>query len=242
MSASAYLTSVLGDSPTAIWECQDTSGNPQDSSGNVHHMTSTTGSVSYKEPGPFGTDFSIRFGTNGLTSQTFFDNTMNNMSCEVWVQVVSAPTGVNADLFSNAQDNGSGGGIRGWSFDVATDLKFQVVVQGIVVESKSSNALPSPSGGSNRFLSILGVGGGIGVARWSMVNCVRDAGTWKYYFNGVLDGTHGTDTPNVLTAGPPAGLCAFGGSNWDGRYAYVSYWATALTATKIANHYAAALV
>lgn len=240
MSAAAYIASILADTPAALWECQDAGGNPADSSGNGRNMTSTGGAIAYRDPGPFGTDFSIRLGAGGFALLPFFSNATNNMSCEVWSQVVSTPTGINAALFRNAQASGSSG-IAGWTLDVATDRRFQAVVQGIVVLPKSANALPAPGAAPGpRLLPMLGVGGGGGVAPWSMVDCVRDAGTWRYYFDGAVDTLNaGGNTPNAMTAG---GVCGFGdpGQSWDGRYAYVSYFTSALSPARVAAHFAAA--
>lgn len=53
-SPSAYDSLILAQSPLAYWKFDETSGAPQDSSGNARHLTVGGGNVIYGLPGPFG--------------------------------------------------------------------------------------------------------------------------------------------------------------------------------------------
>src|SRR5437660_602584 len=137
MSASAYVAAILADSPAAFWELQDSSGLPQDSSGHGHHMTATTGPLAYRDPGPFGSDFAIRFGDLAAATQTAFDFTVNNMSLEAWVQIVAAGTTFKGPFGNNAP-------LKGWDVDISSTRHLLVVAQGVAVEAPSVAVLPEP--------------------------------------------------------------------------------------------------
>jgi len=233
VSASAYVTAVLADSPAAFWELQDASGDPADSSGHGHNMTAVTGPLAYLDPGPFGSDYSIRFGDLAAATQASFDFSVNNISMEAWIQIVAAGSNFKGPFGNNAPS-------KGWDVDLTSTRHVTVVCQGVAIEASSVAALPEPTSPAKPYLPILGVGGGGGIAAWTMVTVVRAAGTWKYYINGSLDTANaGTATPNAID-----GTCTCGIANATGhgdqRFAYVSYYTSALSATQVAAHWSAA--
>jgi hypothetical protein len=60
-----YGSTILGDSPVAYWPMGEASGNPQDASGNAHHVTSIGGAPTYGQTGPVAGTTAIAF--NGTT-------------------------------------------------------------------------------------------------------------------------------------------------------------------------------
>lgn len=62
-----YAAEVLADAPAAYYRMQESSGLPQDSSGNGRHMTASSGTAVYQQPGPIASDpsdFAIEFSAS----------------------------------------------------------------------------------------------------------------------------------------------------------------------------------
>lgn len=55
-AAASYVSEVLADNPVAYYRMDETSGQPQDASGNGNHTTVTNGTPVYSQPGALGSD------------------------------------------------------------------------------------------------------------------------------------------------------------------------------------------
>lgn len=245
MAAADYVTEVLSDSPMAFYEMQEASGNPQDSSGNGWHITTSGGSPDYRQIGPMSGSYSIRLPFLAYFSRATFSTAVDNITVECWLQAVNVAAGVARGIWNNYGVNDArNAAINGWGFFIADNAKLQSLRQGIDYNAQSSAALSLPAYGSN-LLPILGVGGGNPTtASWTHIVVTRDAGTWKYYVNGSVD------TSNAGT-GAPAAAASSGGytarmdisqpnETADVRIAYVAYYETALSSTQVSDHYNAA--
>lgn len=213
MSAAAYVAAVLADTPRAFYQLQDASGNPVDSSGNALNMTSVTGAPAYHEIGPLS-DFAIRLeSTETLVRSTQVSTVVDNFTMEIWIKLTSV--GSNG---RNVLSNGFSA-TTGWGILVDTDFKFLGAVNdGAGVGSKSVNPLSTSA--------------------YHMINVLRRAATWEYYFDGALD----TPTGAAGVPGIPAGPVQVGaGSVLDATVAYASIYETALSAGRILAHYQAAV-
>lgn len=66
----SYVSEVLADSPLAYWRLNEASGNPQDSSGNGHHVSSVIGTPTYGQTSPITSDAAAKAmsfaGNSGL--------------------------------------------------------------------------------------------------------------------------------------------------------------------------------
>lgn len=203
----AYIENVMLDTPRAFYKMQDTSGNPVDSSGNSLNLTSVAGTPEYQQTGPMG-DYGIRcVGGETLDRSGHISTVTNNLTMEGWFNV-ELTTGDDQILFYNGNS-----GSNGWGIVVDNNGKFQYLCGGVALGTASSAA-------------IEGVG-------YRHIVVVRDAGTWKYYVNGV------SDTANAGTTAPgtPSGVTKMGGGSVQTVYAYVAVYETALSAATILTHY-----
>ena len=97
MSAS-YATTVLADSPVAYWRLGESSGLPQDSSGNGRHTTASGGSPAYSQAGALAEDANTAIGFVPASTPSFSapdDNvysisTTGVLSVEFWDKPTSS--------------------------------------------------------------------------------------------------------------------------------------------------------
>ena len=226
MSESAYVAAVLADSPAAYWKMNETSGLPLDSSGNGKDMTSSSGTIRSKSPGPFADT-----GSTGLDINTWCYRSIVNTTDVTWT--VEAMVAVRSwsgafgypiswgDPSAGGAGNGCAAGINGSTHKmVAVDHN-----QGVWAESSTVLSL----------------------CTWYMLTWVRTgkgASGGHYYVNGAADG-------NVTTFGPsggPTGNTLMNrtepflglGQSIDAFYGHVSVYNTALSSTRVAAHWTAA--
>lgn len=198
----------MADSPKVFYKLQDASGNPVDSSGNGFNMNSITGTPDYHQTGP--TDaFSIRLQAGEVIERSTgpVSTVTDNFTVEI-VMKLSTIGGDGRNCFANGDTNG-------WGIMIDGDTKFRSYINGGGGSGvKSANAVPT---GSFAHLVVH-----------------RDAGQWRYYFNGNLD----TDGAAGGTPGAPTGPMRVGaGSLLDGWFAYCAVYESALSATRIGVHY-----
>jgi hypothetical protein len=88
MAQAEYTTAVLADSPAAFWKLDEASGLPQDSSGNARHFTTTTGTPTYQQAGPFTGAYGIllQTTTNEGFTRAVFDTATDNVTIEAWLR------------------------------------------------------------------------------------------------------------------------------------------------------------
>lgn len=213
MPQSAYTTAVLADSPWVFFKLDEASGNPQDSSGNARHVTSTDGSYTYQQTGPFSGSFGVfpanssqfNVGTPAAPSAT------DNITAEMWLKAGST-VGTN-----NSFILGIG---NGWNVAVDTDLTFQVrIATGATFLTNSTAALSTSA--------------------WKHIVCVRDSGTWKYYVNGTID-TANAGTTAPTDPGGGGAIIQFAqdfASDYQVAWSNFAYYTSALSSTQVAAHY-----
>lgn len=208
----SYISEVLADSPKAFWEEQDASGNPVDSSGNGLDMTSISGSPSYRKIGPQGNDYGIETAGSQQFSRSTISTVVNNLTIEMWLypEII---TDIRQGVFLNGNSASNGYGVY---VDTST-LKYHVLICGVAFGAASTTPL------------VLNV--------WQHLVVVRRSGQWEYWRNGVQDATNpGTTAPNTPSGGSTAIGNPFSAS-MQAAQAYVAFYETALSSTRIAAHY-----
>lgn len=215
MGQTAYSSAVLADAPWTFYKLDEASGLPQDSSGNGRHIGTIDGSYTYRQAGPVaGTFGMLSADSSQLNGANAAPNAVNNMSLEAWIKAGSAFGANNSALFNVGP---AGTGFELW---VDTTLTFQVNVKAGPVAQLNSTAVLS-------------------TAVYRHVVIVRDATVWKYYVDGALDTANaGTTAPTDPSAGGLQliqDLAATYSSVWSNA----AYYTTALSAARVAAHYAA---
>lgn len=90
----SYSSTILADTPRGYWRMDEASGNPADSSGNSHAVTSVTGTPTYSVAGalsgePASTAISIpQFGSMSVPDHADFD-LGDVFTIEAWVKRIS---------------------------------------------------------------------------------------------------------------------------------------------------------
>lgn len=208
----AYISEVLTDSPRAFWPLQESSGLPQDISGNGLHMTTSNGGgKTYGVVGPFSGAVGITMPGAQNFQRTHVSTVQNNFTLETWLKYGSH--GGDDRLFYNGT-----GGSSGWGIDFrASTGKIRGLYGGVAFLSDS---VASITGGA-----------------WMHIVMVRDSGTLKYYVNGSVDTANaGTSTPNA-----PSGVTQIGSdAQVQATWSLVALYETALSAARISAHYEAA--
>lgn len=210
---SPYADAVMADSPVAYWPCQDCHGPVYDRvSGRQTNTLAASGSAAntYRQPGPL----------TSLGDKSIF-----------W------PGGGG---LSTLPGNGPVTTVRdGWTLELWFYFELSAANQTLFYNG---------SGGGNGYGMLVSSGvisylaGGITIAgsstamtanTWYHLALVR-SGTISLYMNGALNTTMGSATPNTPTTGT-----ALGDVSLQGRRSHPAVYATALSATRIAAHYAA---
>lgn len=211
MSAAAYISAVMADSPRAFWKLQETSGLPQDSSGNGLHMTSTTGSPTYSQTGPMG-DLAILLnaGPNRF-SRSPTSTVTDNFTCELWFKIASH-TGA-ATIYRDDNNGGVGWGLQ---IDATAHITGYY------------NSLTTSAGAT-----------ALTTGNWYHIVVLRRSGTWEIYVNGSVDnGSAGTGAPGSPGAGV---VQLGDGTALAFHAAYMAVYESALSSGRIAAHYSSAL-
>lgn len=229
----AYANAVLADSPVAYWRLGESSGtSAADTSGNGNTGT-YTGGVTLGVPGalaaePDGTSNTAALFASASTQYVALPNAQiigganyaNDFTAAAWV----APTATGKVVFSQGNSAAANSlfeliaGTSGLTFNLRNDA-------GTLVQLMDNAPLPS------------------GV--YSHVAFTRSGTTWRMFANGVQTATNtnfspsGVYTVDRATIGVRAGSGLGSGTAWDGRLDEVAVYATALSAARIAAHYAA---
>lgn len=205
-----YVAAVMADTPRAFYKMQDTSGNPQDSSGNGLHITTTTGSPNYASGlGPFTSWRCIGCGPSVGFSRAAVQTQTDNFTMEMWMDLnsISGNGKIPLGTFGSGQAIG-----------IDTDRKIFGSAFGVGVLADAAAALPS-------------------AGTWTHIVVLRRSGTWEYYLNGAVDTANaGTTAPS----GTPTTTQIHNQSQITCNYAMVAIYNTALSSARIAAHYAAA--
>jgi len=159
MAQTEYTTEVLADSPAVFYKLDEVSGLPQDSSGNLRHMVTPSGTPEYRYSSPFSGAFGIRMNGESFVRSPPVSTVTDNLAVELWINPELFDSG-GASFFQNG--SGSGNGVEiGIS---ASSKKFYINVDGT-----------DPQEG--RWAQNVG---------WIHVAVVRRSSVWEWYFNGDL--------------------------------------------------------
>jgi hypothetical protein len=238
---SGYAMAVLPDSPTAYWQMQETSGLPQDTSGNGHHMTSSVSTLEYRKTGALTSRCDVAMtGISGgglipTARVNSFSTAVDDITIEFW-------------LYGPLQAWAKGGG---WPFIIKNGSTWdgwdvRIPFGFPSYPHKFQIAMPNPT---THVPAVGTASSTYSTADWLHIVIVRTSGTWDYYVNGAID------TASASTA-TPAVPGVDGASHFDVYYDYydyysdsfatpkrgishVAYYESALTSTQIADHYAA---
>ena len=210
-SRTALVDLCLTDNPVVLYTMQEASGFPQDYSGYAFHMTSVSGAGTYRLPGSFGDDYGIRMDGCVFTCSSVISVATDNWTMEALWNIETCVS----DDYPNTFALGTGGTATRSLYPTAAG-KFSMLFGNIAFMGTSNG-------------SIEGVG-------YTHVVAVREAGTLKYYLNGSLDTANaGTNAPQVMDASFRIGSSDAGN---DFVYAMLAVYDTALSAARIAEHFA----
>jgi hypothetical protein len=195
MTAQAdYIAAVLADSPVAYYKLDDSSGQPQDSSGNAQHTTtarnSTNPAATYGLGGPRdGTTRAITTLDKAFVVPNPVMTVVDNLTIEAWVGSSTGTGGEPPVPVTACGANGSGGtpggGADGYSIGVNASNHIGIDLHG---GSGSPGLGSDPSDG---LLTVWGSGAvrgnrtlGSPNILWSHCLVIRRAGTWEYWVDG----------------------------------------------------------
>lgn len=207
---SAYLEQVLADAPIVLWEGQEASGNPQDTSGAGLHAATISGGADYREPGPMR-DGGIRFVGGEGCSRGVVSTETTTLTLEILVRA-EAIAGDSQNLIYNGN-----GGANGYGLVIGTagSLAVKPLLGGVVIGAPNGATLDGS---------------------WRHVALRRDAGgVWNHFVDGTKYNPATSANPGV-----PSGNFTIGGSAaFQFAWAYAAMYSTDLSDARIAEHYAA---
>jgi hypothetical protein len=205
-----YYETVLFDGPVGYWKCDEASGDLADSSGNGLTMTKN-GSPTYRQTGPGTGNYGI------LTSASDYY--------------------IRGDTDSSPLDVGDVFTLEYWLKRGASQGSSQVLIQKVGLETyqlriNASNRIElNQYGIQNITTSSVSL---TDTSSWHHIVSTKNGSTVKLY----LDSVDVTGTVNNATLGNNNN--DFGMMNPDGgTSSHIAVYPTALSATKVANHYAA---
>lgn len=211
-----YAAAVLADAPVGYWHLGETSGTTAaDSSGNSHNATYagtyTLGNSSLLPHG-YGKSFNSAAAADIALPTGWISSVSSNISIEAWIKVASFSGGPNILSTYNG----------GFSLGITSGGNLELANPGVVLLAQDITLLAT--------VTVYYV-----VATWD------SSGNIKFYVNGALSSTstgHGAANAGVDSAYIGAYQVTL--NRFNGSLQEVALYNTALTATQIANHYAAA--
>lgn len=209
----AYVAAVLADNPWLVWGMQDAGAPIQDLTANDRDGEGVQGTPDYQQAGPMG-DFGIHFTASefiSLATGGSSPNITDNFTLETfYYRITAAQT---AYIWQAGLPSGGG-----WSIFQNANGKFAGLANNVALLADSANVAP--------------------LNTWCHIVVVRDAGVWKYYFNGAVDNANaGNSAPAA-----PSDLNAIAGpafTNVEMRLAYTAIYDSVLSAARVAAHWAA---
>lgn len=205
----SYAAAVLADSPAAFWKLADASGNFTDSSGNSNTLTKS-GTISYHQTGPSTIPGS--FAIKPTSSGVGAGSQFSAAVDNLTMEAwINFPNWTAQPVIC---DNRNVAGNNGYDMLVVSGGQVSVNLKGIGIFSGTA---------------------ALSTSTWYLIAIQRVSGTWKSYINGALD--NGSITSSAPTA-PSGATTGFSGCD-NGTLAYIAFYTTALSAARLAAHYAA---
>ena len=226
----SYSSEVLADSPLGYWRLGDTSGLTMvDSSGNGRNGTYSSGSVILGQTGALVGDSNTAVDFNVGTSYAScaaaaWQNQTSAFTVEAWVK--ASGSGIYSIV-----DRDSNGANRPWQFRVnAGKLEFLRITN---------------AAGTISVITVASAATNVTNNAWHHVAATYDGTTLRLYIDGAADGsaalTGGIQStsaiPMAIGANSSGGLGA--NQRWPSKMDEVAYYSTALSAARVAAHYAA---
>lgn len=168
MALADYVAAVLASSPRAYWKLDESSGLPQDSSGNGLHMTGSAGTITRGVVGPFADFLGYQFEGGAGVSRAAVSTQQDDFTFEAWLR----PQVITNDDQTLLKNNTVS---QGWDLVIDTNFRYQGLVQGVAFLPYGATTLAAN--------------------KWAHVVVMRRAGAWLYFVNGSPDGTPGSSTP-----------------------------------------------
>lgn len=206
-----YKRYLLSLTPVAYWQMNDTSGLPEDGSGNNRDMTAVNGSPTYLQIGPMN-DRSIDYPSTAYHECAVVSTKTNDFMYIMWLRRDGAST-TGGDIFTNATTSG---GIT---------LEYSNTTGTMRGNAPGIGTLGSLGVLTNQTWTMLGIGKstGAGGVIWGLVN-------------GVLTQI-GTASPGTPTGNNRIVASTANGQ----RVAHLAYFDRMLTALEVATLYQIAL-
>lgn len=218
-SISGYNNAVLADSPAAYYRMGESSGQPQDSSGNAQHTTAVGGTPTYSQTGAISGDADTAILLDGSTEYfTTPDSAtldlLATFTIEAWVK--RSATGTIDTIVSK--------GANGYQLRINASDKLE-----LLKENVASLAVSTPTIDTN----------------WHHVAATKTSGAAPVlYIDGVavaLDSSATTDTADTALVLSIGRRTTLGDEYFIGTLDEVALYPTALSAARILAHYNAAI-
>lgn len=199
-----YVDAVLANSPVGYWKMDESSGLPQDSSGNGNHMTAVTGSPSYQQAGPFGAgsiELAIEYPSAANHERAVVSTATANITVEMWVRR-NGGTSAGSNIFHHGTTSGG----------------FEIEYSNTIGAFRGN--LPG--------VGTLGSMGTIPDTTWTYIALRRETTTWTGYLIPV-GGSDTVSVPGTASPGTPVGNTRIlGTAATSTRVAHLAYYESAV--------------
>ena len=214
-----YVAEVLADDPRAYYRMNEASGQPQDSSGNSNHTTAVTGTPTYAQAGAIVTDASDDAILFNSATPDFFNapdhatlDLADVCSLEAWVKRVGTAT--TEQTIISKGSNGFFLAIENHEILFAKTAVAEIVRSTVTITDTST---------------------------WHHIVATKNGATSKIYLDGV-DVTGTVTDQTLASTAIDMQIAHFNGIiSFNGYLDEVAVYATALSAVRVAKHYAAGI-
>lgn len=211
---SGYAAAVLADGPVAYYRLGDSGGTMVDSSGNSHNGT-YTGSPTRGVPGALTGDSDTAVTFNGSSQEA---------TAAYWAGLDTIKTNFSIEAWAKTTVGGAVGGHGGGS-----NAPYQLYVS----SGKAALITKAPTQTT--------VSGATSVDddNWHHLVATLTGGTARIYVDGTLDGSGSTPTPQSLNSFGVSVASRGSSSFFGGTIDEFALYSGALSAARVAAHYAA---
>lgn len=192
-----YSSAVLADSPAAYYKLDESSGLPQDSSGNARHMTGVVGTPDYQYSSPFSGAYGIRYQSSEIHYLSVYSTITDNFTFEFWANSLNTgifvcgngdaggtPPGITVDtnMLVDTPSSSTGPKVSGW-FHCAVirrSTTWEYYLNGELHSTGGTTAPTTPSG--NFFIAGSSKVDGIIVSNLSYYTTALSAARIKAHY------------------------------------------------------------